>query len=128
MRLLSIFRPIRNQMPRAFVGALARRSADGVGKTRAGMTLAEVIVVMAILSIVAAISLAVSMDSYRGYAFRGDRDMLVAVLQKARSQAINNICRGSSCTNGKPHGVHFASPGQYVIFEGTDFADRKSVV
>ncbi len=83
--------------------------------------------VLGIMSIVSGFSLFANMDSYRGYAFRGTRDMLVAVLQKARSQSINNMCFGSACTDGKPHGVHF-TPGQYVIFQGASWAARDAAL
>lgn len=71
----------------------------------------------------AGLGLFLSFDFYRSYAFRGERDLIITVLQKARSQAINNVCLGAGCVDGKAHGVYFA-PGQYVIFQGNDYASR----
>jgi hypothetical protein len=44
-------------------------------------------------------------------------------LQKARSQAINNICLSGGliiCNDGVAHGVYF-EPGKYIIFQGTAY-------
>lgn len=88
---------------------------------QSGFTLIEILVVMAIFIIIAGFALFVSMDSYRGYSFRSERDTAVIVLQKARSQAMSNSCVGSCSGNdGLKHGVHFDSVGnQYVIFQTT---------
>lgn len=92
-----------------------------------GFTLTEILIVMSLITMVAGFSSIMSMDNYRSYSFSNERDLLVAVLHKARSQAINNMCLGASCTDGKPHGVHMA-PGQYTIFQGASFATRDSAV
>lgn len=93
----------------------------------AGLTLIEIIVVIAIFTILGGLGLMVSMDSYRGYAFRGERDSLITVLQKARSESMNNMCRGATCTTGKLHGVAL-QPGQYVLFQGTSYATRDTAL
>ncbi|HEY9585496.1 MAG TPA: prepilin-type N-terminal cleavage/methylation domain-containing protein [Candidatus Paceibacterota bacterium] len=99
------------------------------GCSQAGFTLIEILVVVALLATISGFGLIVGMDSYRGYAFRADRDTLVSLLQRARSQSINNICIGASCTNGKPHGVFIdATSGQYILFQGAAYATRDSVV
>jgi len=68
----------------------------------------------------------VSMDSYRGSSFRSERDTLVSVLQKARGQAMSNICLGSCTGNdGLKHGVHFTST-QYIIFQGNSYSAADS--
>jgi len=59
------------------------------------------------MGIITAFGLVMNMNAFRGFSFRNDRDTMVAALQKARSQAINNICLGTGCTDGKPHGVYF---------------------
>lgn len=96
-------------------------------KSGAGFTLLEVLVVMGIMTILGGFALIVSMDAYRGFAFRAERDMLISVLHKARSQSMNNVCLGTGCTDGKPHGVHVET-GQYVIFQGASYATRDSAV
>lgn len=93
-----------------------------------GFTLLEVLVVMGLIIMVAGFGLVVSFESYRGYNFRSERDTIVSVLQKARSQAINNMCFGAGCTNGKPHGVYFGTIGKYIIFQGTSYATRDTAV
>lgn len=87
-----------------------------------GFTLIEILVVIGIFAMLGTISLIVSLDSYRGYMFRNERDLIITSLQKARSQSVNNVCYGA-CVNGRPHGVAF-SPGKTIIFQGTSFALR----
>lgn len=92
-----------------------------------GFSLIEIVVVIGLFSIIAAFGLFVSMDDLRGYRFHTERDVVVSVLHKARSQAVNNMCFGGGCTDGKPHGVHFMA-GQYVIFQGSTYATRDTAL
>ncbi len=85
-----------------------------------GFTLIEILVVIGMLSIVGGLSLVMTLDTYRAYFFKNDRDILVSALHKARSQSINNMCLGA-CTGGKPHGVHIES-GNYTIFQGITYS------
>lgn len=92
-----------------------------------GFTLIEMVIVLALITIVGGLGLYFGLDSLRGYSFHSDRDVLVSVLQHARSEAISNICRGENCTDGKPHGVYIRPTehqNSYVIFQGTDYASR----
>lgn len=91
--------------------------------SQSGFTIIEILVVLTIFIFIAGFALFVSMDSYRGFAFRSERDTIISVLQKARSQAISNICLGSGCSDGKPHGVRFTG-SQYIIFQGPSYASR----
>ena len=86
-----------------------------------GFSLIELLVIMGLISLVAGFGLIVSMDDYRGYNFRSERDVVVSTLQKARSQAVSNMCYGSGCTDGKQHGVYFGTPGHYIIFQGASY-------
>jgi prepilin-type N-terminal cleavage/methylation domain-containing protein len=79
-------------------------------KDNIGFTLIEIIVVIGILGILSSLGYLVTMDFYKSYAFNAERDTIVAILQKTRSQSLANI-------NESSHGVHFGS-GQYVIFQG----------
>ncbi len=94
----------------------------------AGFTLLEILVVMGLVLMVVAFGLIVSFDDYRGFTFRNERDIVVSVIQKARGQAINNMCFGAGCTDGKAHGVYFGIPGQYVVFQGASYATRDTAV
>lgn len=94
-----------------------------------GFTLVEVLVVAALMAVIMGLGLMMSMDAFRGFSFRNDRDAVVAALQRARSQAINNICLGAGCDDGRKHGVYFQSGShQMIVFQikkdKTDFADR----
>jgi len=85
------------------------------------------------MGIITAFGLVMNMNAFRGFSFRNDRDTMVAALQKARSQAINNICLGTGCTDGKPHGVYFYKkdePNRHelIIYQGSDFFSRNSAV
>lgn len=94
---------------------------------QAGFTIIEILVVVSLFAVISGFGLIVGMDSYRGYAFRADRDTLVSLLERARSQSINNICVGASCTNGKPHGVFVdAVSSRYILFQGATYATRDS--
>ncbi|KND51770.1 MAG: hypothetical protein ABA06_00720 [Parcubacteria bacterium C7867-001] len=93
-----------------------------------GFSLLEIIVVLGLVTIVGAFGLFVNFDDFRGFTFRNERDIIVSTLQKARSQAINNMCFGTGCTDGKPHGVYFGLTGKYVIYQGATYATRDTAV
>ena len=98
-------------------------------RLQTGFTIIEILVVIALLATISGFGLIVSIDSYRGYAFRADRDTLVSLLERARSQSMNNICIGASCTNGRLHGVFIDAAGsQYILFQGSTYAARDSAV
>ena len=92
-------------------------------KAQAGITMLEVLVVMGIFVLVSGLALQFSMNSFRGATFQGDRDLFVSLLQRARAQAISNMCTALTCTDGKPHGVAIVG-NTYVLFEGSSFATR----
>ncbi len=75
-----------------------------------GFTLIEVLIAMVILAVIFSLGLFISFDFYKSYSARQERDVVISILQKARSQAMDNIDQSR-------HGVHFASPLQYVLFE-----------
>ncbi len=88
----------------------------------AGFTLVEILIVMGLITMIAAFGLFISMDVYRGNTIHSEKNIVISVLQKARSRTINNI-------NERKHGVRFGiSPdctdGQrcYILFEGNNWA------
>jgi len=83
-------------------------------------------IVIVLLAVIGSFGVVMSMDSYRGFMFRSERDAAVAALQRARSLAVSNICEdtaGAECVGGKPHGVRFEKK-QYTIFQGSVFDGR----
>lgn len=80
-------------------------------RKNSGLTLIEVLVVIGILTMIIGLGLLVSFDSYKGYLFRSERSVIVGVLERARSRAINNMYQ-------KSWGVCYDSTGkQYIIFQ-----------
>lgn len=75
-----------------------------------GFTLVEILVSLSILTVILALGLFISMDFFRSYSFHSEQSVVVSLLQNARSQSMNNI-------NQTRHGVHFADPLKYIIFE-----------
>jgi prepilin-type N-terminal cleavage/methylation domain-containing protein len=75
-----------------------------------GFTLLEILITMAILTIMMALGLFLSLDMYRGFTSRSERDVVVAVLQKARSRALANI-------DQTRWGVCYIAPN-YLLFRG----------
>lgn len=96
-----------------------------------GFTLIEVMMVIAFVGIVAGLSIAYGIDSFRRTTFHSDQDLLIAALQRARAQSIGNICLGASCSDGMPHGVYVTDDAagevvSYTIFQGASFADAST--
>jgi len=92
------------------------------GITR-GLTLIEVLISLGLLSLVGGFSLYMSMDDTRSYTFRDDRDKIVSVLQRARSQSMHSVCRSAACESAQPHGV-YRDGVVLVLFEGANYTTR----
>ena len=86
-------------------------------KTGAGFTMIEVLIATAIITVLAGFGLVMTMGFYRSYAFRYETNLVISVLEKARSRAMANI--GSDPLIGpRPHGVHFDDTSHmYILFE-----------
>ncbi len=73
----------------------------------------EILVVAGIFILISSLGLFMTLDTFRGTYFRSERDIVVALLQKARSESMNNIDQSM-------HGFCFYTvTNTYVIFEGT---------
>jgi prepilin-type N-terminal cleavage/methylation domain-containing protein len=86
--------------------------------TARGFTLIEMLVVIGLVTAFASLSLFIDLNSYRGDAFRAERNTVVTLLQRARADALNNIGQD-------PHGVAIFPadhPHSYVLFAGADYA------
>lgn len=79
----------------------------------------EVVLVIGLLGMIFGLTAFMSVSSYQGTSFRNERDALIGVLQRARSQAVNNICLSpaGACTDSLPHAVHVTETN-YTIFQG----------
>ena len=73
----------------------------------------ELILAAAIFALISSFGFLVSLDFYRSYVFDNEVKVLVSLLQRARSQSLNNM--GQS-----PHGFAALS-SQYVLFDRADF-------
>lgn len=96
MKLLNIFHPARNKFL--------------TGQAPSGFTLIEILVVIGVTVMLLSLGLFMSMDMFRGYSARSERNVVVSVLQKARSHAMANL-------NQSPWGVCMIG-SEYVIFRG----------
>jgi prepilin-type N-terminal cleavage/methylation domain-containing protein len=81
-----------------------------------GFTVIEVLIVIGIFGILAAIGLFFSMDFFRTYSTNSEQVTLVSALSQARAQSLANI-------NRQPHGVR-VTPENYTIFSGSSFDTR----
>ena len=78
----------------------------------------ETLIVIGIIGFVAVVGVIVGLDTYQRYVFRSDLDKVAALLQKARSSAINNI-------DEKKYGVRFDDPDNLILFKtATTYAAR----
>jgi len=84
--------------------------------SKKGFTLLEILVVFGILMILTSFGLFLSMDFFRGYTFNYEKNILIGVLQKARSESMANI-------NQAPHGFYWDGDN-YIIFQGEDYSTR----
>lgn len=83
-----------------------------------GFTLIEIIVVVAIMALLFSIGIIMTMDAYRGFGYRSERDVIVSVLERARSRAMANIDQSA-------WGVCYRN-SNYVIFKGTTCTETNS--
>ena len=83
-------------------------------KLVSGFTLVETLVVVGLMVLLLATGLFLGVDTFKNYTRRSERDVLVSVLTKARSRAMNNMYQ-------TPHGVCRDSSSNYVIFRGSTY-------
>ena len=83
-----------------------------------GITLIEVLIVLAIMSIVFSLGVPLTINHYESYLLISERDNLLGFLRRARTLALSN-------RNSLPHGVYIEG-NEYAIFEGQSFSSRNS--
>lgn len=84
-----------------------------------GFTLLELLLVIGLLTVLLGSTLFMSVDTYKKYLLYTEQRIVVAILEKARSRAINDVHTSS-------HGVCFYDE-QYLLFEGTSCAVDETV-
>ncbi len=86
-------------------------------RSKRGFTLIEVLIVLGIFILLAVSGLFMTLDAYRRYTFRSERDTIVSLLERARSEAMSN-------TDQTPHGFCFSNlDNEYILFEGINCED-----
>ncbi len=88
--------------------------------SRNGFTLIEILLSTAIMVAIFAVGAAMDNNFYRRANLSSERDSVVALLARARSEAVNNVDQSQ-------HGLYVAS-SSYVIFEGGTFASRNTAM
>lgn len=96
--------------------------SQSISNQNNGFTLIELVITIGLVALIAGLGMLLSFDYYRNNSFFSEQKIITSVLQKARNQAMNNICLGT-CTEGKKHGVRFETD-KYVIFQGNNFSSR----
>lgn len=79
-------------------------------------TLIELLVAMGIIALLASVGVGLGWPVISSHQMRGDRDVIVTLLERARNQSLTN-------SNATPHGVAFINQN-YIGFEGSSYASR----
>lgn len=77
-----------------------------------GLTLIEILVVMAIIGVILSFGMTIDLNAFRGDTFRAEESTIVSALERARSHAMANMFES-------PYGVCYIAPN-YVIFREND--------
>jgi len=85
----------------------------------------ETLIVVGMLALFASVTMVVGVHAFNRSSVKDDRDLLVGVLQKARSEAMHGICTSEGCIGPTAHGVHITDTA-VVLFEGTTYNTANS--
>lgn len=78
-------------------------------RQNSGFTLIEVLIALAILVVILSLGLFLSFDFYKSFSAQSEKEVIVSILQKARSESMDNI-------NQVAHSVHFSNtPLTYTL-------------
>ena len=121
MKSHNTFHPVRERPSKASASVtLGRPFSNGVNPSnKAGFTLVEVLITLAIVVFIGVMGVVIGLDSYQKYLFRSDLDTAAALLSKARSSAVHSIGETS-------HGVYFGDNDYFVLFRGASYGDDPS--
>jgi len=81
--------------------------------TPKGFTLIEILISVAITTLLLGLALFASFDFYDSYIFESEINNVISLLEKTRAEAMNNIA-------GAPTGLHFGTE-EYILFRGESF-------
>lgn len=87
--------------------------------SESGFTLIEILLAIAIVTILAGMGLWISMDVYRNYSYRSEKETFISAIQKARLESMVNL-------NEAAHGIHVESD-KYIIFQGSSYSATSSL-
>lgn len=89
-------------------------------KCDSGFTLIEALVVLSLVSILASLTLFFDMSNYRAESLHNEERLLMSTLERARTNAQNNV-------HERAHGVALHPNGNatYVSFEGNSLAESE---
>jgi prepilin-type N-terminal cleavage/methylation domain-containing protein len=87
-----------------------------------GFTLVEILVVVGLVGLVIAIGSLVNINFYTRELSFSEEEVLIGVLQNARSRSMNNV-------NAIPHGVHYKNGDEfYEIFSGNSYPGIEQII
>ena len=118
MKSRNIFHPVRERPRKASASVtLGRPFSNGVNPSnKAGFTLVEVLITLAIVVFIGVMGVVIGLDSYQKYLFRSDLDTAATLLSKARSSAVHSIGETG-------HGVYFGDNDYFILFRGASYGD-----
>ncbi|MBI5732533.1 prepilin-type N-terminal cleavage/methylation domain-containing protein [Candidatus Jorgensenbacteria bacterium] len=84
--------------------------------SRAGFSVVELVIALALFGFLAAIGVPIGLDAYRHYLLDSESKSLLSVMRRAEYAAMTNAYQ-------KSYGV-VVQPTQFLIFQGASFASR----
>ncbi len=85
-------------------------------KRESGLTIIEVVIVIALFGLLIAVGLPFGIDSYRNYLLTSETRNAVSILRRAQNLALANTYESS-------YGVALQEDG-FILFQGTSFVSR----
>lgn len=83
-------------------------------------TLIEVMIVLSVLALTLSLSFGIHTLTLEHYSFYEERSKIILLLYRARSDAMNGICYGTTCGGAESHGVYLTG-NQAILFQGEQY-------